>query len=260
MFPNHARDRLASGGLALGFGVYHLRTVATPILAKQAGFDWLFILGEHGSYTNQEIAQLCLAALPGGITPIVQIPKGAFDEGSRALDNGAQGLIIPHVDTADEARAVVDAFRYPPLGHRSWGGPPAIYAYDPPALDVAQRAINDSILLTVMLESPAAIANAGAIAAVPGIDILLVGANDLSAELGIPGQVGAQPVADAIAHVADACKAHGKILGLGGAYDPVLLERYVQLGARFVLAGSDQSFMMQAAKARAAQMRAIDPG
>lgn len=258
LFPNHARAVLEAGELALGFGVYHLRTVATPMIAATSGYDWLFILGEHGSFSTQEVAQLCLSALPAGVTPIVQINKRAFDEGSRALDNGAQGLIVPHVDTAEEARQVVDAFRYPPLGHRSWGGPPALYRFSPPDLRIAQAEINGSILLVCMLESPESIANADEIAAVEGIDVLLVGANDLSAEMGIPGQVGAPEIREAIATVATACERHGKIMGLGGAYDPANLETYIKLGARFVLAGSDQSFVISAAKAKSEKLRDLD--
>ncbi len=257
LFPNHTLHRINEGQLALGMGIYHLRSAATPLLAQACGFDWLFILGEHGSYTNQEIAQLCMAALPSGITPIVQIPKFAFDEGSRALDNGAQGLIIPHIDTPEEAKSAVDAFLYPPLGRRSWGGPPVIYRYNPPSLGEAQTEINRNILLTVMLESPQAISNADAIAAIDGINVLFVGAADLSAELGVPGEVGHERVADAINTVALACKRHGKILGLGGVYDLALQERYIKLGARFVLSGSDQAYLIAAGSKRAAELRAL---
>jgi 2-keto-3-deoxy-L-rhamnonate aldolase RhmA len=104
-----ALQRIRSGRLTLGFGVHHLRGAAVPLLAKAAGYDWLFIDSEHGAISMQEISQLCLAALSTGIAPIVRVCRGALDEGTRALDNGALGIIIPHVDTPDEARRLVEA-------------------------------------------------------------------------------------------------------------------------------------------------------
>ena len=104
-----ALQRIRSDRLTLGFGVHHLRGAAVPLLAKAAGYDWLFIDSEHGAISTQEISQLCFAALPTGIVPIVRTCRGALDEGTRALDNGALGIIVPHVDTANEARTLVEA-------------------------------------------------------------------------------------------------------------------------------------------------------
>src|SRR4051812_45269279 len=119
---NAAKRKMQRGGLALGFGVHHLRTVATPMLAAATGHDWLFIDSEHGAFSIQETTQLSLAALATGITPIVRICADALDEGTRALDNGALGIVVPHVDTEAQAQRVAEAFHYPPRGHRSWGG------------------------------------------------------------------------------------------------------------------------------------------
>src|SRR3974377_2538572 len=117
-----ALQRIRSGQLTLGFGVPHLGGAPVPMLAKAAGYDWLFIDSEHGSISTQEISQICLAALPAGIAPIVRVCRGAIDEGTRALDNGALGIVVPHVDTADEGRQLVSAFRFHPLGRRHTAG------------------------------------------------------------------------------------------------------------------------------------------
>jgi len=171
--PNHALHRLRANQMALGFGVHHLRSVATPMLTKAAGYDWLFIDTEHGALSIHEATQICLAALPVGITPIVRVCADALDEGTRALDNGAQGIVVPHVDTAAQARRVAQAFRFPPEGHRSWGGPPYAYGLRAPAADIAQAEINREVLVVAMIETPEAVANADAIAEVDGIDVLL---------------------------------------------------------------------------------------
>ena len=137
-----------------------------------------------------EVAELCIASLPTGVTPIVRACANAIDEATRALDNGALGIVMPHVDTAKEARRIAEAFHYPPRGRRSWGGPPAVYGYQPPSMAEAQKAINDEILTVVMIESPEAVKNADGIAAVDGVDVLLIGTSDLSSELGVAGQMG----------------------------------------------------------------------
>jgi 2-keto-3-deoxy-L-rhamnonate aldolase RhmA len=247
---SRTRQRLKAGKMALGFGVHHLRTVAAPVLAAASGHDWLFIDGEHGAFTVQETTQLCIAALPTGVTPIVRVCAGAIDEATRALDNGAMGIVVPHVDTAADAKRIADAFHYPPMGHRSWGGPPAIYGYQPPSTAEAQAAINSEILTIVMLESPEAVRNADAIAAVDGVDVLFIGTSDLTAELGISGQMGHPKVIEAYQAVGEACRRHGKVLGMGGVYDEENASRYVAMGARFLLTGSDHSYIMTGADQR----------
>ena len=134
LVENTTKSKLKRNELALGFGVHHLRTSATAMLAAASGHDWLFIDMEHGAHSVHEATQLCIAAIPTGITPIVRICAGALDEGTRCLDNGALGVIVPHVDTVEHAKEIAHAFRYPPLGHRSWGGPPAAYGFMRPAM------------------------------------------------------------------------------------------------------------------------------
>ena len=254
---NGTKQRLKAGKMALGFGVHHLRTVATPVLAAATGHDWMFIDTEHGAFNVQETTQLCIAALPSGVTPIVRVCAGALDEATRALDNGALGIVVPHVDTAADAKRIVDAFHYPPMGHRSWGGPPAIYGYQPPSTAEAQAAINAEILTIVMLESPEAVRNADAIAAVSGVDVLFIGTSDLTAELGISGQMGHAKVIEAYQAVGDACRKHGKTLGMGGVYDQENAARYVAMGARFLLTGSDHSYVVSGAAQRSAFFNAL---
>ena len=257
LVPNHTRRKMYAGEVALGFGVHHLRGPAAPALAAATGHDWLFLDNEHGSFSVHEIAELCIASLPTGVTPLVRVCAGAIDEATRALDNGALGIVMPHVDTAKEAKRIAEAFHYPPRGRRSWGGPPAVYGYRPPPMAEAQQAINDEILTVVMIESPLAVKNAAEIAAVEGIDVLLIGTSDLSSELGIAGQMGHTKIVNAYASVGAACRKHGKILGMGGVYDEEHASRYVDMGARFVLTGNDHSYMVMGANARSGFFAAL---
>ena len=106
MFENKTKQKLQNNELALGFGVHHLRTSATGMIAAAADHDWLFIDMEHGAISPHEATQICIAALPTGVTPIVRICADALDEGTRALDNGALGVIVPHVDTVERAKQI----------------------------------------------------------------------------------------------------------------------------------------------------------
>lgn len=255
LFENRAKRKLQAGELALGFGVAHLRTAATGMIAAATGHDWLFIDMEHGAMSVHEATQMCLAALPTGITPIVRVASHALDEATRALDNGALGVVVPHVDTPDRAREIVRALRYPPQGSRSYGGPPAAFAFNPPAAAEAQAQINDAILIVAMIESPVAVRNAADIAAVDGVDVLLIGAGDLSSEMGIAGQIGHASMRQAFKAVDKACKTHSKTYGMGGVYDQEMAMHYIRNGARFVLAGIDHSYVMNAGKERTEELR-----
>jgi 2-keto-3-deoxy-L-rhamnonate aldolase RhmA len=257
IIENVTKRKLQAGQLALGFGVQHLRTGATAMIAAAADHDWLFIDMEHGAISLHDATQLCLAALPTGITPLVRVAADALHEGTRALDNGALGVVVPHVDTAAQAARIASAFRYPPRGDRSWGGPPAAFGFRPPGNAEAQALLNDAILVVAMIESPEAVANANAIAAVDGIDVLLIGTSDLTATMGISGELGHPRVQQAYAEVAEACRAHGKTLGMGGVYDREVATAYIKAGARFVITGSDHTYLLAGAKARSDLLRQV---
>jgi 2-keto-3-deoxy-L-rhamnonate aldolase RhmA len=260
LIRNHAKRKLAEGGIVIGFGVHHLRSMAAPMLAAATGHDYMGIDMEHGAFTMQEATQLCIAALATGVTPIVRVCAGALDEATRLLDNGALGIVVPHVDTAREAQRIADAFHYPPAGHRSWGGPPPVYGYTPPDVAEAQKAINDEVLTIAMIESPKGVENTDDIAAVDGIDVLLIGSFDLTSEMGIPGQMGHPKLIDAYAAVAAACREHGKVLGMGGINNREDAERYVGMGARYLGSGTDHSYIMSAAQASVGFYRSLKVG
>ena len=257
IFENVTKRKLKSNELTLGFGVHHLRTSATAMIAAATDHDWLFIDMEHGAFSVQEATQLCLAALATGITPIVRVAAGALDEGTRALDNGALGVVVPHVDNVAQAKSLARAFRYPPIGSRSWGGPPAAFGFQAPSNAEAQSILNDTILVVAMIESPEGVMSAHDIAAVEGIDALLIGTSDLTAEMGISGQIGHPRVQEAYASVGAACRANGKTLGMGGVYDRDVASQYIMAGARLVLTGSDHTYLLAGAKARSDLLRKV---
>jgi len=253
---NAARERLDAGELALGVILRQARTVDIAPIMKSCGYDWLFLDLEHNSMDLDTAVQIAVAALGAGIAPVARVPAGQLWLATRFLDGGGLGIVVPHVDTPEEAQKIAQALRYPPVGHRSVAGGLPHLGYEKVGLAETCSAINAATFVVVMLETPTAIANADAIAAVPGIDSLLIGTNDLAMELGIPGGFADERIVAAYQAVCDACRAHGKFAGVGGIADEALLRRYIGMGVRVVLPGSDLGFMAAAATQTAATMRA----
>jgi len=256
---NTTKQRLQAGELALGLGVRQARTVDIATIARACGYDWLFIDTEHNSMDVDTASQIAMAALATGVTPIVRVPGHEHHHAARVLDNGALGIVVPHVDTVGQAQAAVNACKYPPIGHRSVAGAQPQLGFAGLPVGETTRRVNDATLVIVMLETPQAIANADAYAALPGVDVLLIGTNDLCAEMGIHGQFADPRVEAAYATVIEACRRHGKFPGMGGVYEPKLMQKYIGMGMRFILAGSDFSFLMAAGRERATFLRGLAP-
>jgi len=254
---NHAKAKLKAGGLVLSMAVNQMRSAEAPMIAAACGFDAIFIDLEHSATSLETAAMIAVAALGVGITPIARLPSQQSFHSARILDAGAQGVMIPHVDTAAEAEAVVRNLRYPPMGFRSAYGTGPSLGYRAIKQGEANPFLNEEELVAVMLETPEAIENAEAIAAVPGIDMVHIGALDVTNLMGIPADYRNPRMWQAFEHVAQACKKHGKAMGVGGARGDVQLQKdLVGLGVQYLTAGSDVSYLMTAARAEIAALTA----
>jgi len=250
------QERLARGEVALCMATRLARTAEIGMIAESCGFDAIFIDMEHSPISLDAAGQICVAALPVGITPLVRIAGHQFEDATRLLDMGALGIICPNVSTRAEAEAFVRACRFPPLGERSVGGAGPLQGYRATPLGEVNKEGNAATTLIAMLETPEGIANADAIAAVPGIDVLLIGSNDLCTAMGIPGELKSPKLRAAYETAAKACKAHDKHLGVGGIRADIdYVSELVKLGARFVIAASDIQYLLKAARAEVAALR-----
>ena len=255
---NPAKRKLAAGELVLCMGLRQARTVDIAMIAAACGFDSVYVDLEHSPASLETTSLICAGAIGLGITPLVRVPGHEGHVAARVLDGGALGVIAPHVNNRAQAEALVRSCRFPPVGHRSvMGTGPALGYRSMPLAEINHR-LNEQTLLVVMLETPQGIENAGEIAAVAGIDILLIGSNDLCTELGIPGQLRHAKLREAYEKTAAACKAHRKALGVGGIRGDLELQSdLVKMGARFIIAGSDVSYLMAAAKKDVETLRTI---
>lgn len=252
---NQAKAVMSAGKLATGFGVNRWRSVEAAEIARACGYEWLFLDLEHGAMSEDLAGQMSIAAMALGVTPIARVGTDQFYQAARILDAGAQGIIFPHVDDAARARQAALATKYPPLGARSLTSPLAQAEYGPVADPAAMAALNRETLTIVMIETQQALDNADAIARTEGVDALLIGTNDLAADLGMAGRLGDAKITAAYERVGKACKAAGKFFGMGGVYSKELIERYLKLGVQFMLGGGDVGFVIEGAKARREMIR-----
>jgi 4-hydroxy-2-oxoheptanedioate aldolase len=255
---NPMKDKLARGEVVSSMTVRLIRGIEIARIAKTAGFDSLYVDMEHSSFSLETTGQICMAALEMGIVPLVRVPGIA--EVSRVLDGGALGIIAPHIRSAAEAGDYVRAAKFPPLGGRSAAGPlPHLHYRSFPAAE-ADAALNEATLLMVQFESEEALARADDIAAVGGVDMVMIGSNDMLANWGLAGQYDHARLREAFAKTIAACRRHGKHVGVGGlASRPDLAAEFVRMGARYVSTGTDLGFLLAAATAKAEEVREMKP-
>ena len=255
---NSVKEKLARDEVVASMTVRLVRQIEIAQIAATAGFDTLYIDVEHASVSLETTSQICIAALAAGIAPFVRVPANTPEYISRVLDGGALGIIAPHIGSVAEARAVVDAAKFPPLGSRSAAGAGPHLQYRAFPVAEANAALNAATTVMVQFETAAAIARAEEIVAVPGVDMVMIGTNDLLADWGMPEQYEHPRVREAYAQTIAACRKHGKHVGVGGlASRPKLVAEFVQMGARYVSTGTDLAFLLGACTQRAKQVRDI---
>ncbi|WP_188408806.1 HpcH/HpaI aldolase family protein [Agaricicola taiwanensis] len=257
---NNVKEKMARGEVVSSMTVRLVRQVEIVRIAKTAGFDTIYIDLEHSSLSLDATGQICLMALEAGIAPFIRVPAKTPEYISRALDGGALGVIAPDVRSAEEARAVVAAAKYAPLGQRGIGGGlPHLQYRSFPAKDWLP-AMNAATMVVVQFESAEAVERAEEIIAVEGVDMVLIGTNDMMADMGIAGQFDHPRVREAYERALAACRRHGKYLGVGGlsSRDDLVAE-FVRMGARYVSTGTDVGFLLAEATKRARQVNEIAP-
>src|SRR6201994_627426 len=237
---NIVRDKLARDEVGASMTIRLGRGVEIARLAATAGFDMIYVDLEHSTLTLEATSQICQAAISAGVTPMVRVPANTPEYIQRVLDGGALGIIAPGICSAEEARAVVRAAKYAPLGERGAGGAlPHLEYRSFPAAE-ANAAINDATMVIVQFESADAVEKAEEIAAVEGVDMVLIGVNDLLADLGLAGQFEHPKVRDAYARAIAACRKHGKHVGVGGlSTRPQTPPQFIAMGARMLSTGTD---------------------
>jgi len=214
MRENSVKRALASGGTSLGTMVFEFPTTGIGRIAAEAGAEFVIFDMEHTGWSIETIRALMATTRAAGTIPMVRVPATEYHLISRPLDVGAMGIMVPMVESAEQARKIVDFAKYPPLGHRGSAFGVAHDDYTGGDIIAKMASANENGLLIAQIETAAGIENVDAIAAVDGIDVLWIGHFDLTNFLGIPGQFTHPTYLAAVEKMLEACRTQGKAAGI----------------------------------------------
>ncbi len=242
-FVNPVKKTLKDGGVVIG-GTLQAANPDTAAIMANAGFDFLWLEGEHSPLTLETMRNIILLTQGRRAVPFTRVPVNELWTAKRMLDIGSLGVIFPFTDSAELARQAVAACKYPPEGRRGVG--PGMASSRWPAPGGYPKWANENVMVITIVERPVAIEHIEEIAAVPGIDVIFIGLNDLSYGYGVPGQLGAPVMKAAVERVMAAAKKHD--IAVGGPGGPADIKRMIAEGFRFIQGPSELSLLQTAAR------------
>src|SRR5580765_5629964 len=239
------RQKLARDGVAFGTMVVEFFAPGIAQIAKNAGAEFVLYDMEHAGAGIETIKEQCSYCRGLDIAPLVRVPTTEYDFIARVLDAGAHGVMVPMVDTAEQAAFIAACAHYPPQGRRGAGFGMAHDDYQAGSPADKMRVAHERTLTIVQIETAAGLANVDAIAATPGVDVLWLGHFDLTNFMGIPGEFTHPRYRDAVKRIAAAAAQHGKSAGYMAA-DEQLGREYLGHGYRMIATGTDQGLLQNA--------------
>jgi 2-keto-3-deoxy-L-rhamnonate aldolase RhmA len=256
-FPiNRTKQLLRQGACAYGMSVHDIRGISIPHVFAQIGYDNLFFDMEHSPDGFGPLCDMMWSCRRSGITPIVRVADPERFFLSRCLDAGAQGVIVPRVETVEQVDAIVSYCRYAPVGTRGIALGGRHMDYLPPGdWHETMREANEQVFVGIMIETPQGLEAVEAIAARPGIDNLFIGPADLSHAVGTPGDLLSPAMDAAIARIVTAAKKNGLTLGIQGV-NAELSTHWMKMGVRYFLLGNVMIMMRQASLQAITQLKA----
>lgn len=240
-------QKLRDGGTIVGTMFRMVSNPAVALIAREAGLDFIMLDMEHGSYSFESLADIFTVSRTANLGSFVRVPEMSRGNVSRVLDCGADGVMMPMVESADQARALAQWAKYPPMGKRGLGsiGGNTMYRQFGDASAFMEQTNRETIAIA-QIESAAAVTVIDDIATVEGIDVLLVGPYDLSVSLGCPGDLSCPPMNEAIATIAEAAGRHNKVFGMHAG--DALLKQWIPHGMRLIMNSIDVSMLLSGMK------------
>jgi 4-hydroxy-2-oxoheptanedioate aldolase len=255
LVENTLKETLQSGGVALGTMIVHLRQPAVAVMMKNAGWDYVFLDAEHGTFYPAAIADFCITARAVGLPVIVRVP-GTNDPQRlyQTLDLGATGLLCPQSETVEQVEGIMHATKYFPAGQRgmSLRNVNTFWGKHKPS-DVTTR-LNQDTTIVLQVETKQGVENLDKMLKVPGVDAVFVGPADLSQTLGIPGDTAHPEVQKYVARVFESCHKAGIPCGIH-TYDHATCTNWIQKGGRFMCLGNDAMWLQDGAQKALADVR-----
>ncbi|MCL5075693.1 MAG: aldolase/citrate lyase family protein [Chloroflexi bacterium] len=254
MRPNRLRGVLAQGKAVFGTMLQELRSPAVPIILANAGLDFIFVDMEHGAYNMETIADLIKVIRLTGVCPLVRVPNDEYPWIARALDAGAEGVMVPRVETRDQVERIVRYAKYPPVGERGCSVVKGHNDYRTADQLEFTRHANQENLIIIQIERQRAVENIDDLLSVPGVDAAVIGPNDLALSYGVPEDLSNPLLADACQKVVDASRRHGCFSGMHVG-DVQTLKFWMAKGMRVIVYWTDIGMLAAASVKGLAELR-----
>src|SRR5215472_9521034 len=254
MQVNQTRERLSRGETVFGCGLQCYRSAEIPRAFAAAGFDYVFIDMEHGSYDLETVQDMIKSSLDSGITPIVRVGELLYSLVARLLDSGAQGIILPRVEDPKVLEEALSWMRFPPMGKRGYGVNTTMIGYEAQSFKDIIAHQNLNTLAVVQFETRTAMERADELLSLRGMDIAMVGPADLSIALGIPGEFDHPLLVSTVEKLIEQCNRHGVVPGIQ-TRSTAMAKAWVERGMRFVGAGAEHGLLLEKAKETVGHLR-----
>jgi len=255
MRVNHTRERLAKGEVVYGCGLQVFRSAEIPRTFAAAGFDYVFIDMEHGSFNLETVHDMIVSANKVGISPIVRVGEVQYTLCARLLDQGAQGIILPRVEDPKMLEEALSWLRFPPVGKRGYGVNPTMLDYETRSFPEIIEHQNRETLAVVQFETTAAVERADELLSLKGVDVIMVGPADLSISLGVPGQFDHPLMLETISKVIEKCNQHKVVPGIQ-TRSVAMARQWAARGMRFIGVAAEYVLLLEKARETVAQLRA----
>lgn len=259
MRPNQVKRKLQAGEAVFGTMISDLRSPTVIQMLAYAGYDFVFIDMEHGPYDMETVADLIRVARLSGIAPFVRVPDLSYPFLARPLDAGAQGLMIPRVETRQQVEYIVDCMRYPPVGSRGCSVNKGHNDFRSEPAETFCPTANGEVMVIVQIERVAAINDIEGLLSVPGVDAAVIGPNDLSLSLGVSSNPMTPAIVEAIGKVAAAGAKYGVHTGIHVG-DLEVIRYWAERGMRILAHSSGLGFLSAGANESVASLREIAAG
>jgi len=244
---NAVKKALLAGNRQIGCMLIEVRQASILIPLANAGLNFVIIDNEHGPFSIETIADVSRAAKYYGITPFVRVPDNTYTEISKALDAGAQGIMIPRITNKQQVEDVVQIMKYPPVGIRGNAQNRGYTNFRVGDVNDVMAKVNKETSLIVQIETKDAINNLDSILSVKGVDIALIGPNDLSISLGVGGQKNSPILIGAIEKTIEACKRNNVVPAIH-VNDLDSAISWAKKGMQFISYGSEMDYISKTAK------------
>lgn len=241
---NHTRERLLRGETVYGCGLQVYRAPEIPRAFAAAGFDYVFIDMEHGSFNLETAHDMIISSKLAGISPIVRVGELQYTLCARLLDQGAQGIILPRVEDPAVLAEALSWMRFPPLGKRGYGINPTMIDYETRTMPEVIEHQNRETLTVMQIETVTAVERREELLSLPGLDVMMIGPADLSISLGIPGQFDNPLLIETVDKVIATCNRTGVVPGIQ-TRGVAMAKFWAERGMRFIGVAAEHVFLLE---------------